>query len=327
MVTNQRISYISYIRVFATLLVVFFHSYCPYIHSIGLSYECPQVGLYKSFFLIEERIQMPLFTFLSSFLFGLTFNRKYKNTTVVIRKKIKRLLVPYVILGVLMYITLPSNHQASINFIDHIEHLWFLLFLFWCFVLQMILWLFHIRPTLQLAISVIMLLVSKQLLPILCIDALFQLFVFFNIGFHISNQNFNLDRIRDVVLIPIIIICSILILVFHDSWNANMIMKLLRIIVYFLTSIGYLIFIFKVAMRLCANKQPSKLLFLLDTNSMGIYVFHYWIMLNLLELAFMKKIVVNYPFLYPICAFIFLSVSSFFLSYIVRKSKYGKQLI
>ncbi|TLP70629.1 acyltransferase family protein [Maribacter sp. ACAM166] len=128
------------LRAFAILLVVLRHCFSPYMGSWPVSafYDhnifADITGKYIS------TISMPLFVFISGFLFSYLRNnlKKYPNFTVLLKKKTARLLRPYFILAPL-YIVLFIDFNSTFGFLKQIwegaGHLWFLLMIFTIFML------------------------------------------------------------------------------------------------------------------------------------------------------------------------------------------------
>ena len=81
------------------------------------------------------------FVFISGYIYSFQFFELKKNIsfTKLVKKKSKRLLLPYFIFGII-YVLLFESYEESlyvnicIRFLNGIGHLWFLPMLFWCFI-------------------------------------------------------------------------------------------------------------------------------------------------------------------------------------------------
>ena len=148
MSSSQRVKQIENIRAFAIFLVVFGHSIILYSSSWDL-YDTTVMAPWLDYLkLIIDFIQMPLFFSISGYLFKFTHS-KNKGIVNLIVNKTKRLLVPYVGIGLLyllpirVLIEFESYRKIGINQIfekflysNDVGHLWFLPALFLIFILS-----------------------------------------------------------------------------------------------------------------------------------------------------------------------------------------------
>ena len=148
--TNRVHSFrIDNIRAITILLVVFGHSIIIYSHSWNLyssANSVPILDYIKSFI---DLVQMPLFFAVAGYLFVSTLSRKSKQVIVV--DKIKRLLVPYAcfsfcwLVPIRMLVGYPGFDRPLSGIIwncillgEDNGHLWFLISLFECFIIRII---------------------------------------------------------------------------------------------------------------------------------------------------------------------------------------------
>lgn len=148
-----------WVRVIAIILVVIGHGSYLSISTIlgGVNYELPSTlnGHYNDFFCTTIRnigswayqFHMPIFFLLSGAVAAISNLEKFDT---MFEKKIKRLLVPYYVYGLLFM--LPIKYCMGFYGTDNIKkvarsflgisecgHLWFLPVLFWCFVFSYLL--------------------------------------------------------------------------------------------------------------------------------------------------------------------------------------------
>lgn len=132
----QRDFSISFLRVTAMIIIVFYHCCC---FNVGIwdfcetvSYSKPIVGL------IKNLAYVGLFTFV--FISGMLYHRistrtqKYDNTFLFLKNKVCRLLLPYCIWTFILCVLLPFRYNIT-TFYRTSSHLWFLIMLFNIFVL------------------------------------------------------------------------------------------------------------------------------------------------------------------------------------------------
>lgn len=126
---------VALLRVYAVLTLVAWHSYCSYI-CWGIA-ETPMSSIYTDIFLfLAPDANMPLFTFISGYLFYYLLKEKqhYNSLRSFISNKTHRLLIPFIILGTLTNV-LSYNKSIIDIFYGKPNHLWFCLMLFYCFVI------------------------------------------------------------------------------------------------------------------------------------------------------------------------------------------------
>ena len=148
MSSSQKVSQIENIRAYAIFLVVFGHSIILYSSSWDLYDTIVMVPWLDNLKFIIDFIQMPLFFSISGYLFKFTHS-KNKGIVNLVVNKTKRLLVPYVGIGLLyllpirILIGFESYRKIKINeileiflFSNDVGHLWFLPALFLIFILS-----------------------------------------------------------------------------------------------------------------------------------------------------------------------------------------------
>lgn len=141
--TNKLYRYdIAILRLLCVAIVVFFHAYDMMFRHFSESTNAMYLDKYNipnSVYLIN--IAMPMFVFISGFLFGgqLMRNEPIKFSNMV-KSKFMRLMVPFFVFAVFFMFT-----QNAVSWKPFYEwtyaHLWFLPMLFWCFVIT-----YFIRP-------------------------------------------------------------------------------------------------------------------------------------------------------------------------------------
>lgn len=133
---KERLVYISYLRVMAMLLIVFYHCFCCYsVWTPGGAYSAYSVPLWQMSATMLANFHLPIFTLVAGYLFSyLSQQGHYDDKRKFLRGKVNRLLLPYVVWGVFL-IVLQGRPVSQL--LMGVSHLWYLLFLFVCFVLTM----------------------------------------------------------------------------------------------------------------------------------------------------------------------------------------------
>lgn len=130
---TKRLTEISYLRSFAIIAIVIYHSFCPYMRWQFV--ESDYNATYHSIFSIWLGARMPLFLFISGFLFSYLLHQKnkYKSYPGFIANKSKRLILPYLVFASLLMLS--HNSFSWVNLMRGYWHLWFILMLFWSFLI------------------------------------------------------------------------------------------------------------------------------------------------------------------------------------------------
>ena len=149
MIKEQRLNEIVFLRPVLVILLVMYHSFCPWA-GIWTPFEgfTPNEA-YKWIAEISYSFMLPLFVFTSGYVWAFQREVKNKKETIgtLMVKKSKRLILPSIIFSVLYL--LMFNRPGSLGIKEQLDsamyilngagHLWFLPMLFWCFILMWIL--------------------------------------------------------------------------------------------------------------------------------------------------------------------------------------------
>lgn len=337
-----RLYNITYVRVVVTLFVILFHAYAMYFYS-NLDHgwtDIPYIASYKIFFIVEELVQMPLFTFISGFLFGVLYNQgRYTSFKVFLSKKVQRLIVPYILGAIFYSLVSPfSDGLITLNWFKTIGHLWFLPMLFWCFVFQYLL-----RNTNYLVViilAIFMELIKRQIPNFFCIMGLFHFFVYFSISFYIGKGVVKMPR-NNLLLMVIAIVGSFLAIIFDEAlkdntdcyisqitpivWNYNALTKLMAHLVLTLTSLSFCVLIINFSKKIIA--PPNYLFSRLDRTSLGMYIVHLPIMGFISNLSIVRTYAGEHYVLYPIFMFLFIYIVSYAFVELLLLSKLGRKIL
>lgn len=137
---NRRLFDVTLLRAFAVLSLVMWHCYCPYI-CWGTA-ESPLNGFYTNLFTnIIPDANMPLFTFLAGYLFCYQYEEKgkYREFKGFLKSKVHRLLIPFLVIGSLMNLTMYGRSLTEILY-GQPNHLWYCLMLFYVYI---VFWFIH----------------------------------------------------------------------------------------------------------------------------------------------------------------------------------------
>lgn len=315
---------IVYVRTFATLMVVAYHSICMYTHR--WDYNVDFINTYEIIAEILNRIDMPAFVFISGFLFSDQISKnRFKSSFEIILHKSKRLLIPYFFWMGIVIIFLPEQLTYD-KVINGFSHLWFLPMLFQLFLLAIItipLW-----TSLSKKISIICL-ISMFLfvflsyykgwkIPFLYIKTFFP---FFYLGI-ITNRHklLNINIKRDIKIL--IVLCAIYLIIctyFHSNNPAirDLVIKILSCSI-----IYYIMYYIK-----DVPSPTNRFITLINDNSMGIYLIHHIIIQSFLSWDIILMIFNNHHIIAPLFIFLFSLLSSILISSRLSKIPYLHNII
>lgn len=137
----KQLSEVSYMRCFAVVMIVLWHCYfCPVICwpviDKSLIHPCYAKAMLALGQFAFPDCMMPIFTFLSGYLFYylFTYKNKYGEFKAFFINKLNRLLIPFFILGSIISLTSPDRHIEQVYWGEG-SALWYSAMLFWCFLI------------------------------------------------------------------------------------------------------------------------------------------------------------------------------------------------
>lgn len=127
---------IAILRLLAIIIVVFFHAY-GMMYADHFSPETKAI-YHSAYYNFNQfcpiNVAMPLFVFISGFLFGSQLINNNLSLKKVIRNKAQRLLLPFAVFTILFMFTQNAVSWKPLYQWNY-SHLWFLPMLFWCFII------------------------------------------------------------------------------------------------------------------------------------------------------------------------------------------------
>lgn len=330
---------IAMLRLLCITIVVFFHAYgMMYASHFSETTRAMYQSKYEFFnrtYLIN--IAMPMFIFISGFLFGGQLMKTRPVSFIkIVKSKFMRLMVPFFVFATLFMFT---QNSASIKpfYQWTYSHLWFLPMLFWCFVLTFLLRPMILNDSYFVSISTLLVLFGISFLG---------KFMPMIIGIHNINTSigwfalgawfFKHERV---------------LLVTSASAMSKVITIAAGLVIYFLgmtmfpveygqRSIAGVIMTIAVIYSLWLlfawipwkSLAVTEFLMTLSACSFGVYIFHNWLEAHMVSRTaqrilhleyFAQEHLYLYPFVFSVMAF----VMSLGITWILLKLKIGRKLI
>lgn len=340
---TNRLNDVAILRSFAIFSVVLYHCFwSPYLVFESSNIFIASVELssvYQSFFYTFMGARMPLFIFISGYLFSYLLNKrgKYTSVTGFIKKKFTRLIIPYVIFSLAM--GLMFMNLTVTNFLQGYMHLWFIVTLFWCFVIARLLTFANKSLLLQIAIFIISsIAINFEVTRFLCFDKLVKCFAWFWLGYIVM---LNRDRLGFIFTLPFILIsCFIwlgcaLYFEYFPVYDYPSEAFVRNVFLYF----SFVFFIFMVFsfVNVALNKKIIKMkpwVDELNKCSYGIYIFHQWLIIIITSKKIGRSFFpwigtfgTEHSFIFPILLFIVVFTASILIARLFLKTSVGRFLI
>lgn len=319
---SKRLQNIELLRCFAVLSLVAWHSLCVYVGwdrflpdiaaSVGETWTTKFYKIVTTKILMPDS-NMPLFTVISGFVYGyLRKQGKYLDTKEFLIKKVKRLMVPYFVIGTIVVFTIVDWPPTSI-LIGNAHHLWYCAMLFWCFVYIRF---FEKIPSL-LKISVIVICLACQFVssPYDIIGSLkgVKYFPYFVVGYYLVDF---LPKLQSGggKIISIIAWVTCLIASIYFKWIA----------INYLLNFLFVLMLFAIVPT---DVKIGKWVITISALSFGIYVFHEWILWNVAHIQAFHPFIIQHQVLYPVIAYLLVLSISISLTKLSLKTKVGRFLL
>ena len=332
---------INYLRSYAIISIVIWHCFvCP-LSVWGLiepTSGTRLVSILGHFFIPDA--SMPLFTFISGYLFAYLYQKnkeKYGQFKPFLKAKLERLVIPFLVLGTLVNLTVPERYPYQI-WSGEGSHLWFCMMLFWCFMIRWAVlkinnkWL----SSLMLLLSIVAIVYGKGSnwnLP----DFPLSLFgirhaVFFYFYFVLGDWIFKYkDNLEDFVSGRRGWLWLFSSLIIYVLWVTGSLMQIKYFsgLLAITTSVVFIVLIYLWVSKLISVEllKPNKFIDTLCVYSFGIYVFHEWISWGLYHHPFFFGLFEKYTIVYAMIFTIVDFAVSFVLTHFALKTKVGKYLL
>lgn len=337
--TSGKLYDVVIIRSFAIILVVAFHAY-GMMHAEA-HFPCVKTIYYDYYYNVNDlalKFRMPLFVFISGYLFSYLEKAKGKYPTFkdLFNNKFKRLIIPYFVFAV-VYMLTTNSFSLELLFAGGTAHLWFITMLFWCFIFTRLLSFVPYNNHLLfkfslLALSFCFLFPTTNFLPrFMGLYNVSKWYFWFYLGYVVlpyREQLFNW---------------------LSCSWTRILLLLLGGYGIYFsiktgeykviYAQVGYLsivlliwYFINYIIQKFPGKWLDSSIFKELNRTSYGIFVLHNWLQLFMISklsqrLFHLDVLAENHVVLFPLCFFLLSLLFSYIGSVMILKTKVGRFLI
>ncbi len=303
---------VSYLRIIAMMMVVVYH--CLYQFSTG--YEmCVNTFLhidgYQHLNKFLNSIDMPMFVFVSGYLFSYlkTKCQKYSDGKEFLLKKVKRLLIPFLLWAVVLDLLIFGGVNPT-HFLYPACHLWFLLMLMWCFVFIFITRFLWEKQSLMLnvcfclAFSALYFVLGKIgcLSSFLCLDSFLVYFPIFYLGviwarFSIPEKWAQLSKPLLWGVLALFVALVVLFTYNGFRFHSDLLARIMGVCL--TLTLFQLLFVPSDT----KTNGMSPILSSLDASGMGIYILHQIVIILLLNQSMVASFVNEHVVMGPILLF------------------------
>lgn len=349
--SRQLLTNVAIIRPILIVLLVFYHAFAIY----GGAWESidgyPVIPMYWWLDKLSYAFMLETFVFVSGYVFGYQVRKKGENKLLakhLFMSKFKRLWMPSILFSLLYIICFRDITQPVVSTIRSLisgaGHMWFLPMLFWCFGGIWTIEKLKMKPIVLLPLLFLCAMVSFVPLPMHINSAMYFL-LFFYFGYLIQRREFKLERFyKPIYVIALIVTFGILfptLTLFREnldsltiSWGGHfserqiyILTQILLIFTKLLYSTVGLAMIFVIVG--IVEKYSSFLLpdWIVKVGNlcMGVYLFQQFILMGLYKYTSLPEMVSCYWL--PWLGFVMALILSLVLSYLIRLTKLGRDLI
>lgn len=337
-----RLNDVVIIRSLAIIMVVAFHAY--YMMMVEGHFPASAQMYHSMYFNLNCMIlqfRMPLFIFISGYLFSHLENDRGKYSTFkgLFTNKFKRLIIPFFVFATVFMISI-NNFSWRPYYAWSYEHLWFIPMLFWCFVFTRIqsfaVWskssLWKIG---MLSVFLVFNIIPQIQMPMLALPNFLKWYFWFYFGYQLYLKR---DAVYHALNMHKIVFTILLISTFAICVLAKCTLLNDNAIHTWYTELGNIAIVLLLwywINNLLINKLSSggvKTFEKLNKYSYGIYVFHNWLqpfMISSTAIALfgLDAMAMHYPILFPLLFTVASFAVSLAVSWLLLKTRAGRFLI
>lgn len=345
MVNNtNRLFFIDVLRTICILLLVLDHSFAIYSGVWPKVYAVENIPLYFWVGRFCCAFMLPLWFFISGYLWGFQIFEKKKIVTYLylIKNKGKRLLLPCYFFGFLFIICTGNifflfSYKGLFSFLSGVQHLWFLPVLFWIFLVSYFLHNHPIKDFVQIIILFILSIISWNVM-LLGIGGALHYLLYFQLGYFALKYKKEVNRImtkKSVIALTSIVFFSLFVpltnlLLEITPQNVSSVYErsISQILIHLTTmplEITGIVLCYAFAIVVKCEGKVGFFIGKFATYSFGVYLFHHFV---LTYLYYDTAIVSNVnSMLLPLVSFGISITTSVLATYILKQCKWTRILV
>ena len=340
----NRLFEIDILRVFCIFLLVAYHSFAIYTGSWNELHGLQNIPTYYWIGKFCYSFMLPLWVFISGFLWGYQVIEQKRRQTLkqLAKKKAQKLLLPCYIFGSL-YLLITGKIGALttpmgiFSFLSGELHLWFLPMLFWVFIISYYLLKIRVNDCVLLG-GLILISIIAWNIKSLGIGGAFHYLLYFQLGFIILKYKRNIDIccksnaiLYGLVFLFIILFPPLTILLDYvtpekvSTIGERCVSQILIHTVALPVSILGIIISYIISVKIKHSVNKCNIITTLAVYGFGIYIFHQFILMYLYYETNAMEVVgsIYIPFVGLIISFLF----SMALTWVTLKSKVGRLIL
>lgn len=329
----MRIKEADYLRAFAIISIVVWHCFvCPLTcwQLIDATTSTRIISVLGS--IVIPDANMPLFTFLAGYIFmySLVSKSSYGDFSSFFKNKLKRLVIPFLVIGTMVCATAPERYLVDIPFGEG-SHLWYCMMLFWCFIIS---WVSHTKGNSKTDAfiyfaSVLFATYSGSVwstpvnLPVGLDNAFFYINYFIG-GMYVYSYREKIKEKLSIKLLALLLISYVIICGMYlghtpylaYAWTIIKPSLYILVLVVFVYILGYKL-----------SDAPNRTITTFSKYSFGIFVFHEWLSWDLYHFQPLYDVFTQAPILYAFIFTILDFIVSITLTHYCLKTRIGKFLL
>ena len=345
---SHRLYEVDIIRLVLIFLLVFYHSFAPFSGAWEPIEGFPEVRAYMWLDKLSYAFMLESFVYISGYILGFqvrTKGREILTGNRIIVSKLRRLIIPCVVFGILYIILFKESIDRPLlgkvySLFSGVGHLWFLPMLFWCFIIVRSVEKWSLKPLLVIIVSICFSIFHGVSLPFRLDNSLYY-FIFFYLGYCYQRYSISLNRFFTVPLLSAGWSLFIIVFVLHTLFTENIniiladhfqlpITKVLKVVLCNITKlicsiIGVMLLFGSSCFAEKQHNNIPKLVYTISSLCMGVYIIHQFI-LKLVYYKYCVFLTID-TYVLPWIAFAFTIMLSVTFSFFTCKTKIGSYLI
>ena len=201
------------IRIILILLLILYHSLCPYTSAFWDNPQGYDIPLYYWIGRLSYSCMLETFVLISGVILGFQTKRNGREAlsfTHLVVGKLKRLIIPSLLFGTIYFLIFMDLSSAPFTIVkslfEGVGHMWFLPMLFWCFFFLFIISILRLDRKEILPLLLLFAIFSSLPLPLRMNQSMYYFFFFF-LGYCIGTKQIDISRFinRKTILVTSLI--------------------------------------------------------------------------------------------------------------------------